>query len=578
MTPTGASVEDFSRGGPFEHDIAVQNRRRLLVIAGPVLVMHAAHVALYRTTEAQRLVLAPEVALWGDAVALVHAITFAITATLVVGLARWGTTRAGRWLAPAAVLTYLLHGAVIAGVDQISTASGVAPFMGYCLFMGVVITMRPAVSLALYAIAGAAFVEAIMLMQPSHAVRVALLPNGLSVAVVSAVLSWMLYASRRREHAARATIQEQREVLAELNAGLERRVQEQVSVIVTRAAEVDLLNAQLQAQVRERSTELSMALAKLAEQRDGGGRLRPGVVLGERFEIAETLGEGGMGVVYAGIDRTTRSRVAIKVVQARSSTQLDALHRFLREATAAATVAHPAIVRVLHVDVSEDGMLFQAQELVEGMTLQSAIERGQAWEPGQVARLGSVLCEALGAAHARGIVHRDVKPSNVMLTPGTPGLKLLDFGIAKLYDLPRGADEKMATGTGAILGTPAYMAPEQIEGTRELTAAVDVYAVGVVLFVLLAGRHPFDEKTPWGIAYSHMCVDAPDLRTLAGEVPADLATIVGECLRKQPGERPTSADLARILGAFADSQGAPDSTRSWHGRMADGGGAAVRDG
>ena len=95
-----------------------------------------------------------------------------------------------------------------------------------------------------------------------------------------------------------------------------------------------------------------------------------------------------MGVVYAGIDRTTRSRVAIKVVQARSSTQPDALRRFLLEATAAATVAHPAIVRVLHVDVSEDGMLFQAQELVEGVTLQAAVEQGGAWEPGRAARLG----------------------------------------------------------------------------------------------------------------------------------------------------------------------------------------------
>jgi hypothetical protein len=447
---------------PFEQGIAAQNRRRLLVIAGPVLLMHVVHVALYRTTEAQRLVLPPQIAHWGDAVALVHAVTFAVTASLAVGLARWGTRRAGRWLAPAAVLTYLLHGAVIAGVDQISTASGVAPFMGYCLFMGVVVTVRPAVSLILYGIAAVVFVEAILIMQPSGPMRTALLPNGLSVVAVSLVMSWVLYASRRREFAGQATIQRQRKVLAELNAGLERRVHEQVSEIVERAAEVEQLNAQLQAQVRARSTELSLALAKLAEQRDGTGRLRPGLVLGGRFEIAEVLGEGGMGVVYAGVDRTTRSRVAIKVVQARSSTQLDALRRFLLEATAAATVAHPAIVRVLHVDVSEDGMLFQAQELVDGVTLQAAVEQGGAWEPGRAARLGAVLCEALASAHARGIVHRDVKPSNVMLTPVGPGLKLLDFGLAKLYDLPRGPEERTATGTGAILGTPAYMAPEQV--------------------------------------------------------------------------------------------------------------------
>jgi serine/threonine-protein kinase len=535
---------------PFEDEIAAQNRRRLLVVAAPVLLMHVVHVLLYRTTDARRLLRAPDVARWGDAVALVHAVTFVVTAVMTVLLLRWGKTRPGRWLAPMCVLNYLVHGAVIAGVDQISTASGVAPFIGYCLFMGVVITLRPVVSLILYGVAAGVFVQAILVMQSSHAMRTALLPNGISIVVVSLVMSWMLYASRRREFAGQATIQKQRKALAEMNAGLERRVQDQVSEIVTRAAEVDTLNAQLQAQVRERSTELSMALAKLAEQRDGGGRLRPGLVLGGRFEIAELLGEGGMGAVYAGVDRTTRSRVAIKIVQARSSVQLDALHRFLREATAAATVAHPAIVRVLHVDVSEDGMLFQAQELVKGVTLQSVLEDGRAWEPARAAQLGSVLCEALAAAHARGIIHRDVKPSNVMLTPEPPGLKLLDFGIAKLYDRPRGPDERTQTGTGSILGTPAYMAPEQVEGTKELTSAVDVYAVGLVLFVLLAGRHPFDEKTPWGIAYSHMCVDAPELQALSPAIPADLGALVGECLRKDPASRPTAADLGRRLAAM----------------------------
>ncbi len=95
-----------------------------------------------------------------------------------------------------------------------------------------------------------------------------------------------------------------------------------------------------------------------------------------------------------------------------------------------------------------------------------------------------------------------------------------------------------------------------MEGARDLTAAVDVYAAGVVLFVLLAGRHPFDEKTPWGVAYSHMCIDAPDLRTLSPEIPAELAAIVSECLRKRPGERPTATDLARRLRALADARGA----------------------
>jgi serine/threonine-protein kinase len=552
----------------FAAEVAAQNRRRLLIIGGPVLAMHVAHVAVYRTTDAQRPLMSPEVARWGDAVATVHSATFVVTALLMLGLWRWGLTRWGRWLAPAAVLTYLLHGAVIAGVDQISTASGVAPFIGYCLFMGVVITTRPWVAFGAYLLGAAAFVEAILLMRTSHAVPKALLPNGLSIAMVSFILSWILYASRRREYVGQVTIRKQREELSAVNASLEKRVQEQVSEIVERATQVEQLNAQLQAQVRERSNELSMALAKLAEQRDGHGRLRSGMVLGGRFEIAEPLGEGGMGVVYAGVDRETRARVAVKVVQARSSSQLDALHRFLREASTAAAVTHPAIVRVLHVDVSEDGMLFQAQELVDGATLQSELEEGRPWAPPKVARLGSVLCGALAAAHARGIVHRDVKPSNVMLTTAPPGLKLLDFGIAKLFEPPRPSEPHRATVSGTILGTPAYMAPEQVEGTHELTPAADVYAVGVVLFVLLAGRHPFDEKTPWGIAYSHMCVEAPDVRTLSSDVPPDLAGLVAACLRKDPAARPTSADLAKKLEAIADAHGAPVLERRDSGPVA----------
>jgi hypothetical protein len=459
------------------------------------------------------------------------------------------------------VLTYLLHGAAIAGADQISTASGVAPFIGYCLFMAVVITMHPGLAVLLYGLGCAAFVAAIAAMQPSFGLRLALLPNGVSIVFVSVVLAWVLYAARRRDFAGQATIQEQRRVLAELNAGLELRVQQQVSEIVRRAGEVEQLNAQLQAQVRERSSELSLALERLGRQQHEDCSLSRGTVLGGRFEIGEALGRGGMGVVYAGVDRSTGQGVAIKVVQATSSSQLDALHRFLREAKAAATTLHPAIVRVLAVDISSDGMLFQVQELVDGETLQRAVENAGPCDPGGTARLGSVLCDALAAAHARGVVHRDVKPSNVMLTRDPPGCKLLDFGIAKLYETaPAFLDASRTgatTGTGPILGTPAYMAPEQVQGTRDVTANADVYAVGVVLFEMLAGRHPFDERTPLGIAYSHACVAPPDVRSLASSVPDALAALVARCLVKDPGGRPGAAQLATDLAACADALGAP---------------------
>jgi serine/threonine protein kinase len=272
--------------------------------------------------------------------------------------------------------------------------------------------------------------------------------------------------------------------------------------------------------------------------------------------VGDLLGTGGMGAVYAGTDRVTGARVAIKVTQAGSSQQLDGLRRFLREARSAATVTHPAVVRTLHVDVSNDGLLYQVQELVDGETLQSRCVQGRAWEPGVVARLAAVLCDALAAAHAKGIVHRDVKPANVMLTRTAPGLKLLDFGIAKLYEDAR-TDGDDATSTGAMLGTPAYMAPEQFDTKRGATDRADVYALGVLLFLLLTGRYPFDEPTPRAMMASHLLTDAPDARSVVPAVPDRLAELVAQCLRKSPTERPSALGLGQDLGAFADGLGLP---------------------
>ena len=292
---------------------------------------------------------------------------------------------AQRWLGGVTGAVYLMHGAATAGIDQL-VITAITPFLGYCLVMAVALALTPRAALLAYAIGVVSFVVAIFTFQAQADARMAILPNGISTVVVSMALVWMLHAARRRDFVQRLTIEEQRQALERLNAGLERRVAEQVAEIVDHAREVDRLNTQLQAQVRERSTELALALAKLAQQHGDDGRLRRGLLLGGRFEVGRVLGEGGMGVVYAGIDRSTRAHVAIKVVHARSS-QLDAVQRFLREARAVASVTHSAIVRMLHVDVSDDGTLFQVQELVEGEVLERRLRRGSPWEPNVVARL-----------------------------------------------------------------------------------------------------------------------------------------------------------------------------------------------
>jgi Protein kinase domain len=534
----------------FAQELAETNRRRLLVLLPFMVVAHAIHLAIFHVPSSERAVLAPTIVQWRDGVAAAHGATLLVVTALALAFWRAGRGWAGRWLGPATAMTYLLHGALVAGIDQL-TVTSVTPFVGYCLGAAIVVYLTPTVALVVYTIGLSAFVPAILAMQPSPSARLAALPNGFT-AFLSVVLSWMLYVARRRDFLQRRTIDEQRTALAELNVGLERRVGDQVAEIVQRAREVEELNAQLAAKVRERSTELSIALAKLARQ-DTDRAVPRGLVLGDRFEIGELLGSGGTGAVYSGIDRTNGGRVAIKVIRASTSRELDALRRFIREAGTAARVEHPAVVRMIHVDVSDDGMLFQAQELVEGTTLQRRLRRGHRWEAGVIARLASVLCEALAAAHGVGVVHRDVKPANVMLTSAAPGLKLLDFGISKLYDDTH--EDDGATRTGTILGTPAYMAPEQVDGTRRVTHRADVYAVGVILFQMLTGRLPFEEVTrraPLRAALG----DAPDVRSIHADLPEALARLVACCLERDPESRRGAREVARELAAFADAEGA----------------------
>ena len=447
----------------------------------PILaVAHVVHVAVFRAAGAGAQQ-------WRDGIALSHAVTLAACVPLAIIAMRGRLTKShAPWLGAIVSLVYLLHAAAVVSVDQIEVTS-VTPFIGYAIGVAVVMTLSPRVSIPVYAAGLAAFAAGIVTMQHDKAARLAILPNGFSIVALGVAFSWILFAAKKRDFAQRVTIEEQRKELERLNANLEQRLEEKVAEIVERADEVERLNAHLQAQVRTRGAELGAALAKLAEQRGLRADLGVGSVIEDRFEIVRALGAGGMGVVYEGVDNTTNERVAIKVIQAGSAQHLDALQRFVREASSVATIRHAAVVRMLHVGITTDGLLFQVQELVEGETLARA--RGTSkWSAADVARLGSVLAEALAAAHVASVVHRDVKPANVILTTAPPGLKLLDFGIAKLDD----GESTSGTRTGIALGTPAFMAPEQIDGARDVTDRADVYAAAVTMFLLLTARYPFE--------------------------------------------------------------------------------------
>ena len=271
--------------------------------------------------------------------------------------------------------------------------------------------------------------------------------------------------------------------------------------------------------------------------------------IGGRYRVVSVIGSGGMGVVYKAIDSTLGRPVAIKAIHAHQIG--DRRGRLRDEALAAASIDHPYLCKVYEfVEAGDESFL--VMEYVEGETLASLLARG----PLPLARtlaIGAEVAEGLATAHARGMVHRDVKPSNVMVTPAGH-VKLLDFGLAKadMASLPD-ADTHTSPGGRDFAGTPRYMAPEQATG-QAVTARADLFALGVLLYECVAGRPPFEGESGYDYARHVIARAATPLAVAAPDVPEALARIIHRCLEKTPGDRPASADeVGRELTRIADA-------------------------
>ena len=270
---------------------------------------------------------------------------------------------------------------------------------------------------------------------------------------------------------------------------------------------------------------------------------------GHRYALVSRIATGGMGEVWRATDTVLSRPVAVKVLKPEYADDALFRTRFETEARHAGSLHHPGIASVFDfgeaspVDGSTSPRPFLVMELVEGQPLSNLLRPDAPMDPAVVRDLLGQAAEALGAAHATGIVHRDVKPGNLMVTPDRR-TKVTDFGIA------RAAEGMSLTETGQVLGTPAYISPEQAEGKRA-TAASDVYALGVVAFECLAGRKPFLADTPVATAIAHLRQPVPDL---PDHVPADLAAVVRRSMAKDPAER--YADGAAFAAALRDPAGA----------------------
>ena len=284
-----------------------------------------------------------------------------------------------------------------------------------------------------------------------------------------------------------------------------------------------------------------------------------------RYEILEEIGRGAMGVVFKGRDPLIGRDVAVKTIAAGAAESADLLERFHREAKAAGGLQHPNIVTIYEMAES-GGTPFIAMEYLEGESLEKLIARKPALS--LAAKVGYVVqaCRALEYAHRRGVIHRDVKPANIMVTRDGV-VKVVDFGIARLADTSK-------TQTGTLLGTLAYMSPEQIRGERAADASVDIWAMGVVLYELIAYQRPFDGENHAALLLSILQKEPPPIRQFALDCPAALERVILKALRKNEKERyPSMAALLKDLEsvyaslppeAFRAANARPDSSPS-HG-------------
>ena len=266
-------------------------------------------------------------------------------------------------------------------------------------------------------------------------------------------------------------------------------------------------------------------------------RLQEGFVLGQRYRLEKRIASGGMADVWAGIDDVLQRNVAIKIMRPDADHERLFALRFRDEAVHSAGLMHTNIATVFDYG-EDDGLAFLVQELVDGAPLSKILAERAPLESGEVRSILGQAALALGVAHEARVVHRDVKPANILVRPDGV-VKLTDFGIA------RALDASGHTQHGEMLGTPNYISPEQALG-HAATAASDLYALGVVGHEMLSGKRPFDRGTPIATALSHVNEPPPPL---PDEIPQDLRELIAECLEKDPEKRPANAnDIAVRLG------------------------------
>jgi len=284
-----------------------------------------------------------------------------------------------------------------------------------------------------------------------------------------------------------------------------------------------------------------------------------GDLIADKYRVEGILGAGGMGMVVAARHLQLFERRAIKILRPEMLETPMAAKRFLREARAAARLKSEHIAKVFDMGTLPSGVPYMVMEHLEGIDLSDVLEDGPL--PLRQATLFALqVCEALAEAHGLGIIHRDLKPSNLFLcraNDGAPSIKVLDFGISKLTKPLAGEHDTTKTATGTIVGSPRYMAPEQIRGDRDIDPRIDVWALGVILYELVTGRCPFEGRDTMAILAGVLETAPKPPSAQRTNLPLSLDAVILRCLEKNPDNRPADvAALARALEPFSGAEGA----------------------
>src|SRR5882762_8418254 len=291
-----------------------------------------------------------------------------------------------------------------------------------------------------------------------------------------------------------------------------------------------------------------------------------GQTLAEKYLIEQLIKRGGMGAVYRGKHVMMDKTVAIKVLRPSLAGDDDVVARFSREAKAASRISHPHAVSVTDFGESENGVVFLVMEYLDGRTLKEIIRSEGAMPLARVVEIIRQVTGALDAAHGQGVVHRDLKSDNIMVsqTNGGDWAKVLDFGIAKLQQ-PEGVRDHDITAANLVIGTPQYMSPEQCSQTQPLDARSDIYSLGVIIYEMLAGRVPFTGESPTMIMMQHVQDVPPSVLTTRPDLPPAVDGVITRALAKVPADRfQTAGELFAALSNAAgeDMVAAPRSAET----------------